>query len=306
MESSDILLEAGTNELELIEFFIDEGPELGQSHFGVNVAKVLEVIESPGLVPLPGAPDPCFMGTIPLRDMVLPVLDLAVWLGLERRRLPNEIILVMGFLGRVTGFLASGVSNIHRVRWADVAPPHPALTGQGGGCITGLTRINDRFIQLLDLEKVLLDLDASLADAAASTKASLRRRALVADDSAVMRHRLEELLSQANFEVNLAKDGQEALEWLLRPDAPRPDIVVTDVEMPRMDGYTLTRRIKEEDRLAGIPVVLFSSLFTEELRHKGEMVGADGQISKPEFSRLAELAVSLIEKKQEKAEADPA
>jgi chemotaxis signal transduction protein len=306
MESSEILLEAGTNELELIEFFIDEGPELGQSRFGVNVAKVLEVIESPGLVPLPGAPHPCFMGTIPLRDMVLPVLDLAVWLGLSRRRLPNEIILVMGFLGRITGFLASGVSNIHRVRWADVAPPHPALTSQGGGCITGLTRIDGRFIQLLDLEKVLLDLDLGMSDTPEPTGTSIRRRALVADDSAVMRHRLRELLSRANFEVILAKDGQEALDLLRRPDAPRPDIVITDVEMPRLDGYTLTKRIKEENRLTGMPVVLFSSLFPQELRHKGDTVGADGQISKPEFSRLAELAISLIEKSRQKGETDAA
>lgn len=296
MDSSDILLEAGTNELELIEFYIDEGPTLGLSRFGVNVAKVLEVIESPGLVPLPGAPHPCFMGTIPLRDMVLPVLDLAMWLGLSRRRLPNEIILVMRFLGRVTGFLASGVSNIHRVRWADVAPPHASLTSRGGGCVTGLTRIDNRFIQLLDLEKVLLDLDDSLGDDAGSVRSEVRRRALVADDSAVMRHRLKELLSAANFEVILAKDGQEALDLLRRPGEPRPDIVITDVEMPRLDGYTLTKRIKEENRLVGMPVVLFSSLFTEELRNKGQSVGADGQISKPEFSRLAGLAHSLIEK----------
>jgi chemotaxis signal transduction protein len=296
MDASDILLEAGTNELELIEFFIDEGPELGQSRFGVNVAKVLEVIESPGLSPLPGAPHPCFMGTIPLRDMVLPVLDLAVWLGLHRRELSNEIILVMRFLGRVTGFLASGVSNIHRVRWADVAPPHPALTSRGGGCITGLTRLDNRFIQLLDLEKVLLDLDMSLADTASPAPSGLRRRALVADDSAVMRHRLQELLEQANFEVIMARDGQEALELLLRQDAPGPDIVITDVEMPRMDGYTLTKVIKENNRLRDVPVVLFSSLFTDELRNKGESVGADGQISKPEFSRLAALARELIEK----------
>jgi len=306
MVASDILLEAGTNELELIEFFIDEGAELGQSRFGVNVAKVMEVIESPGLSPLPGAPHPCFMGTIPLRDMVLPVLDLAVWLGLSRRKLPNEIILVMGFLGRVTGFLASGVSNIHRVRWADVAPPHPSLASRGGGCVTGLTRVDGRFIQMLDLEKILLELDAGITETSKPVPGVIRRRALVADDSAVMRHRLRELLSQANFEVILAKDGQEALDILRRPAAPRPDIVVTDVEMPRMDGYTLTKKIKEEKRLEGMPVVLFSSLFTEELRNKGESVGADGQISKPEFSRLASLASELIEKSRKNGGEGPA
>lgn len=295
MAQADILLEAGTNELEIIEFYIDEGPERGRSTFGINVAKVLEVIESPGLVPLPGAPHPCFMGTIPLRGLVLPVLDLAVWLDLPRLRQQNEVILVTRFNERTTGFLATGVTHIHRVHWRDVEPPHPALANLPGNCITGLVRLEEHFVQLLDLEKIIFELDDSLSSEDAPPPSEKRLRALVVEDSGVMRHMIRERLEAANFEVALAGNGQQALTILGQPDARTPDIVVSDIEMPLMDGYTLTRRIKEDPRLQATPVILFSSLITDELRHKGASVGADGQISKPQFATLASLALSLIE-----------
>jgi len=295
MAQADILLEAGTNELEIIEFFIDEGSARGLSSFGINVAKVLEVIESPGLSPLPGAPHPCFMGTIALRETALPVLDLAVWLDIPRVPRKNEIILVTRFNERTTGFLASGVTHIHRVHWRDVEPPHPALAKLAANCITGLTRLENRFIQLLDLEKIILELDDSLGDDADMPAPSEKRlRALVVEDSGMMRHMIKDRLEAANFEVVSAGDGQQALGLLRGQDVKRFDIVISDIEMPRMDGYTLTRNIKEDPVLRTTPVVLFSSLITEELRHKGASVGADGQIAKPQFGELAGLALSLI------------
>ncbi|OLN30858.1 Chemotaxis protein CheV [Desulfovibrio sp. DV] len=297
MAQTDILLEAGTNELEIIEFFIDEGPERGLTAYGVNVAKVLEVIESPGLVPIPGAPHPCFMGTIPLRDIVLPVLDLAVWLGLPRVRRDHEIILVTRFNSRTTGFLASGVTNIHRFHWRDVEPPHRSITSLATNCITGLVRQDGRFILLLDLEKIIFELDATQPDDAPPPSA-IRLRALVAEDSGIMRHMIRERLEAANFEVALADNGQQALDLLLGQERRQPDIVISDIEMPLLDGYTLTRRIRENPALAHLPVVLFSSLITDELRHKGQSVGADEQISKPQFGDLARIAMALIEKRR--------
>ena len=300
MAQSEILLEAGTNELEIIEFFIDEGPERGLTSYGVNVAKVLEVIESPGLVPIPGAPHPCFMGTIPLRELVLPVLDLAVWLGLPRVRRPHEIILVTRFNSRTTGFLASGVTNIHRFHWRDVEPPHRSIANLASNSITGLVRQEGRFILLLDLEKIIFELDAPLPGAAPPPSAR-RLSALVVEDSGVMRHMIRERLEAANFEAALAGNGQQALDMLLAPERKLPDIVVSDIEMPLMDGYTLAKRIRETPTLANLPVVLFSSLITDELRHKGLSVGADAQISKPEFGDLARMAMELIEKRRRPA-----
>ena len=301
MAQSEILLEAGTNELEIIEFFIDEGPERGLTSYGVNVAKVLEVIESPGLVPIPGAPHPCFMGTIPLRELVLPVLDLAVWLGLPRVRRPHEIVLVTRFNSRTTGFLASGVTNIHRFHWRDVEPPHRSITSLPNNSITGLVRQEGRFILLLDLEKIIFELDTPLAGDA-PPPSTRRLSALVVEDSGVMRHRIRERLDAANFEVSLAGNGQQALDALLASGRKQPDIVISDIEMPRMDGYTLTRRIRETPALANLPVVLFSSLITDELRHKGQSVGADAQISKPQFGDLARMAMELIEKRRRPAD----
>ncbi len=294
MPQADILLEAGTNELEVIEFFIDEGPERGHCAFGINVAKVLEVIESPGLTPLAGAPHPCFMGAIPLRGLVLPVLDLAVWLDIPRVPHKNEIILVTRFNDRTTGFLATGVTLIHRVLWRDVEPPHPALANLAGNCITGLVRQEDRFIQLLDLEKILLELDADLAAGPMPAPSASRLRALIVEDSGIMRQMIHDRLEEANFEVTLARNGQQALDILRDPGRTPPDIVISDIEMPLMDGYTLTKTIKDDPRLAATPVVLFSSLVTDELRHRGAEVGADGQITKPQFANLADLARSLI------------
>ena len=301
MAQSEILLEAGTNELEIIEFFIDEGPERGLTSYGINVAKVLEVIESPGLVAIPGAPHPCFMGTIPLRELVLPVLDLAVWLGLPRVRRPHEIILVTRFNSRTTGFLASGVTNIHRFHWRDVEPPHRSITSLPSNSITGLVRQEGRFILLLDLEKIIFELDTPL-DGDTPPPSTRRLSALVVEDSGVMRHMIRERLDAANFEVSLAGNGQQALDALLASGQKQPDIVISDIEMPLMDGYTLTRRIRETPALANLPVVLFSSLITDELRHKGQSVGADAQISKPQFGDLARMAMELIEKRRRPAD----
>jgi len=301
MNHADILLESGTNELEIVEFFLleDLGGEQSQAlSFGVNVAKVLEIIENPGLSPLEYAPHPCFLGTIPLREMVLPVLDLAVWLGINRIRRPGEVVLVTRFNSRTTGFLASGVTQIHRVGWRDVEAPHRCL----GGCVTGLVRIEDRFVQLIDLERILFELDPVQDEQMALQETGRPVTVLFAEDSSVMRQMVTNRLTAAGFRVLATGNGEEALTLLLElaaPDAPGdglPDVVITDIEMPRLDGYALTRRIKEHPVLGRLPVILFSSLITDDLRHKGQAVGADGQISKPEFGRLAEVVASMVSK----------
>jgi chemotaxis signal transduction protein len=304
MNHADILLESGTNELEIVEFFLLEdlgGEQSRPLSFGVNVAKVLEIIENPGLSPLASAPHPCFLGTIPLREMVLPVLDLAVWLGIDRIRRPGEVVLVTRFNSRTTGFLASGVTQIHRVGWRDVEAPHRCL----GGCVTGLVRIEDRFVQLVDLERILFDLDPVQDEQMTPQETGRPVTVLFAEDSSVMRQMVTNRLTAAGFRVLATGNGEEALTLLLELAAAQapgetadglPDVVITDIEMPRLDGYALTRRIKEHPVLGRLPVILFSSLITDDLRHKGQAVGADGQISKPEFGRLAEVVAAMAAK----------
>ena len=309
MNEQDILLETGTNELEIIEFFIHETTDQGvvTHYFGVNVAKVLEVVEAPeGLTGSEAAAHPSFLGTIPLRDLILPVVDLSVWLGISKAKNPNEPIIVTEFNGMITGFLVSGVTQIHRVSWQDVESPSRYFASMDTNCITGTVKIKDRFVLMLDLEQVLADLDESgqtrvnLADVVSDE----RYHALIADDSTSVRELLKNNFLNANFEVTLASDGAEAWEKLQEIKAQAEEegkspleyvqAVVSDVEMPQMDGYTLTRSIKEDPVLKVLPVALFSSLISKSVLHKGKAVMADAQITKPEFHGLTRKVLELI------------
>ncbi|MGE4293200.1 MAG: chemotaxis protein [Desulfovibrio sp.] len=305
MSRKEILLETGTNELEILEFFIVERDEDDKepvtSHFGINVAKVMQVIESPNLEAPDSAPHPSFLGNIPLRDLILPVLDLSVWLDIKRVSDSADIVIVTEFSQTVTGFLVSGVTEIHRVNWEEVIPPGNYLNSVGSGSIIGMVNMGDRFIQLLDLETILSEVNPIDAYGAIVPEGNTRYTALVADDSATIRLMLKNSLTAAGFNPIITDNGKEALALLTRMRdggdgaAPLPDIVISDIEMPLMDGFSLTKTIKRDDVLKQLPVILYSSIITKELRHKGESVGADAQISKPEMDRIPEIATNLIE-----------
>lgn len=314
MTRSEILLETGTNELEILELFIDEiDPATGShapSYFGVNVAKVMQVIESPDLTPPDSGSHPSFMGTIGLRGKIVPILDLSILLGVQKYRQSWEVVVIVEFSRSVTGLLVSNVTDIHRVGWSQVMPPDHYLGALVTGCLIGMIDLGDHFVQLLDLESILAELDPSCLENAAHTpvRAMQRYRALVADDSATIRLMLNKLLGAANFETKIVNNGVEALKYLdglqenARKSGNRPadylDIVIADIEMPLMDGFHLTKRIKESEAYGDIPVILYSSLITDELFHKGVAVRADDQISKPEMDQMAERAIKIIESRQ--------
>ncbi|MBA4357186.1 MAG: chemotaxis protein CheV [Desulfovibrio sp.] len=315
MNQTSILLETGTNELEIIEMFLLEpGPDGAPEHqyFGINVAKVLEIIEAPPeLEPSPSATHPSFLGVIPLRDMVLPVVDLSVWLGVPRVPSRHEPVIVTEFNGVRTGFLVSGVTMIHRVGWADVEPPSRMLAEMPGNCITGTVRLGDHFALLLDLERALVELGAvnvDLPEHTAPADAEHPLRVLLVDDSTSVRFLLKRNFESAGFNVEAHSNGEDAWNALLElkaraasqktPVTSLLDAVISDVEMPRMDGYTLTRHIKADAELSRLPVVLFSSLISPSLLHKGQSVGADAQITKPEFGGLTVQVREIIEKRR--------
>jgi len=324
MSQTNILLESGTNELELVEFFIDEKDEAtGQTYrgfYGVNVAKVLEIIRMPVVTQLPEIPHPSVLGAFNLRSRIIPLVDLALWLGKKMDSAKADTKVIVSEFNRITSaFMVSGVTRIHRLSWTQVEAPGKHLNEYSGNSVTGVVRFDDRILLILDMEKILADLNPGLAmkieDAAMEEIQQAKKpvkkehyRALIADDSTSIRRMIGAMLEKAAFEVTQTVNGQDAWDALLalkskaaQENAPLTDyvdILVSDIEMPIMDGHNLTRRVKEDPTLKALPVILFSSLITDRLRHKGESVGADDQVSKPNITDLTRRAFELIAERQ--------
>lgn len=299
---SNILLETGTNEVEILELFIDEGAYKG--YYGVNVAKVLEIIPMPSKIVRP----PHLIGTFATgifnhRDKIVPMLDLAEWLGRQRVETVPPKVLITEFNNTVTAFLVSGVTRIHRATWGDIRPLDGYTEGLSDS-ITGVIELDDRLVFLLDLEKAIGDLNPELAVAntsnafADSVTGDYRViKVLHADDSLVIRNTVKRRFEeQGIFSIHSTTNGEEAWSYLV--DAKKKcsegggnlsdivDVVLSDIEMPGMDGYHLCKRIKDDPVLHSLPVVFFSSLITDKLIHKGAAVGADGQFAKPDLQLI--------------------
>lgn len=311
MSQTNILLESGTNELEIVEFFLDEPGNEGatyRGYYGVNVAKVLEIIQMPKITALPEVQHASVLGAFNLRSHIIPLVDLNVWLDkqhVEKHEQPK--VVVTEFNSVTTAFMVTGVNRIHRISWEAVEPPSKYMSLVSRGTITGVVKLEDRIVFLLDLEKIVAELNPALGlrlDTAIDWGSEVRYRALIADDSALIREMLKDLMQKANFEVEAVTNGREAWDRLCvlrnrsaeegRPINDYVQVLVSDIEMPSMDGHNLCKRVKEDTQLKTLPVLLFSSLITDKLRHKGLSVGADDQISKPEVTELAHRAYALI------------
>lgn len=311
VNETEILLETGTNELEILEMVIEDLDDVGEVRlrfFGINVAKVMQVIENPGLEKPESSENPAFLGMISIRGRMAPVLDLAIMLGVDRAVKKSDVIIVTEFSQSVLGFMVSGVVDIHRLGWGRIDPPDKYLGLVARGIIVGLVNMQDRYIQVLDIESLLAELvpETLYLPCESTVTAARQYKALVADDSETIRIMLRKLLTAANMQPTLVNTGEDALVLLgkykadsqkeNRPLSDFVDILITDIEMPRMDGYSLTKTVKSDPVLKDLPVILYSSLIYDEVLHKGESVLADVQISKPEMHRMAELALELLEK----------
>jgi two-component system chemotaxis response regulator CheV len=316
---TNILLEAGTNELEIVEFYLDEesGPDTPDApsyrgHYGVNVAKVLEIIRMPKVTELPEVQHAAVLGAFNLRSKIIPLVDLALWLEKKTAQSQEPKTIVTEFNGVTTAFMVSGVNRIHRISWEEVEPPNPYVAKASKDTVIGVVKLEGRIVFLLDLERIVSNLNPALGlrldDLGEDYDRSTRYRALVADDSALVREMLKDLLEKANFDVEVVFNGKEAWDRLvvLKSKAETENckvtdfvqVMVSDIEMPVMDGHNLTKRIKDDPAMKNLPVLLFSSLITDKLRHKGVSVGADDQISKPEVTQLAKRALALIKHRQ--------
>jgi two-component system chemotaxis response regulator CheV len=247
------------------------------------------------------------MGVISLRGSILPILDLSKWLKIPRKKSKNEIIIVTEFSKQTAGFLVSGVVEIHRLDWTQVESPDKLVASSKENCVVGIIQIEQKIIQLLDLEYMISDLTGINIEARTGSFVSENKFwALIADDSKLIREMLRISLEEANFEVREFTNGLDCWNYLkqqisetsdsLHPTPELADIIITDIEMPQMDGFTLTKKIKQHDRLKKLPVLLYSSIITEELYHKGLSVGADEQMSKPDLHKIPLTAHLLIKK----------
>ena len=325
--TSGILLESGTNELEIIELFIEE--EGYRGYYGVNVAKVLEIINIPEKITAPPNAAPFISGVFNHRGKVIILVDLAKWLGRKRIETSRPTVLITEFNQVTTSFLVSGVTRIHRTSWSNVKPLDEYTQGFSS-VLTGVVLLEDRTVFMLDLERVLGDLQPKLAMplidsmpapnegpqdndgvlSAPDVPADARHwKVLHADDSAMIRRATKSTLEDTKeFTVTPMVDGKVAWEWLAemkmiskhenRPITDYVEVVLTDIEMPEMDGYSLCSKIKNDPVLKDLPVILFSSLITDKLIHKGESVGADKQLAKPHPHELISAVKELVSRKR--------
>jgi two-component system, chemotaxis family, chemotaxis protein CheV len=293
-----ILLESGTNELEMVEF------EVQNNRFGINVIKVKEIIQPTTIIPIPHS-HPHVKGLIQLRGEVLPVVDMAKVLGLEEKETPQSKFIVSEFNQQKVVFHVHNVTQIHRISWNQIEKPSEMYSGIKSGII-GVVKREESMILMVDFESIMVEINPeSGINIDKVKKLGLRERSnkkiVAAEDSPLLRKLLNDTLSEAGYEsVEFFENGRDALHYLesLISESGQMEesvgLVITDIEMPQMDGHHLTKRIKNHPVLEKLPVIIFSSLITNDLRHKGEMVGAEAQISKPEIAELIKKIDQLI------------
>ncbi|NPA29166.1 MAG: chemotaxis protein CheV [Epsilonproteobacteria bacterium] len=294
MASKNDVLQVGTNELELVDFriFKEENGKVYEGIYGINVSKVREIIKYPKLTELPGVPD-FIEGIFDLRGVVIPVVNLAKWMGIktpENKEIHPRVI-IAEFNNILIGFVVHEAKRIRRISWADIEPAS-FTSGQGvldKSKITGVTRIeDDEVLLILDLESVVEDLGFYQPDVDAEIKIDkFNGMAMVLDDSLTARKIVKDALQKMGFHVVEAKDGQEALEKLNELYEQMGDrlseelkVIVSDVEMPRMDGFHFAAKAKDDPRFSKIPIVFNSSISDHFSEERGKEAGGEGYMVK--------------------------
>ncbi|MCD6432918.1 MAG: chemotaxis protein CheV [Sulfurimonas sp.] len=304
----DSSLKVGSNEMELVDFRIlkEEGDEVYEGIYGVNVSKVREIIRLPHLTELPGTPE-FIEGIFDLRDVVIPVVNLAKWMGItepEKAQKDSRVI-ITEFNNVLIGFIVHEAKRIRRINWSDIEPAS-FVSGSGieGSKITGVTKIEgDNVLLILDLESVVQDLGLYEPDIEAIPQElqSFSGLAMVLDDSATARKIVKEALEKMGFHVVEAIDGKEGLEKLDdlykmydENIANQLKIIVSDVEMPRMDGFHFAAKVKEDNRFNNIPIVFNSSISDHFSESRGREAGAEAYLVKFEASSFYEEVSRVV------------
>jgi len=295
-----ILLESGTNELEIVEFTI------GQNTFGINVAKVREIMPFEPITKVPNS-HPCIRGIFKPRESVITVIDLPRYLNMSGNAdEKKDMLIIANFNKLFVAFLVNGVVGIHRISWTQIEKPDQTIYGGQEGLATGIVKMNNKLIMILDFEKIITDISPQTGIQISEIdrlgpRGRSNKPILIAEDSELLAKMLHDALSKAGYNnLTIKNNGQEAWDALIeiKRSAGRLEekvaCVITDIEMPQMDGHHLTKLIKEDEQLKKLPVIIFSSLINDEMKRKGDGLGADAQITKPEIGNLVGIIDKMI------------
>lgn len=297
-----ILLENGTNELEVLEFILDD------HSYGINVAKIREIIPYAEVTPVPNA-HPSIEGIFMPRDTMITAIDLKNCLQRGKSE-PGGLFIVTNFNKLDIAFHVDQVVGIHRVSWGDIIKPGATISTTEEGISTGIIKIDEKLIIILDFEKIVSDINpetglkvADIAELGERTRNNIP--IVLAEDSALLNKLICDSLKKAGYEnVSHFENGQEAYNYIMDlynagTVKDKCKCIITDIEMPIMDGHRLTKLVRDVDELNDIPIVIFSSLINDEMRRKGEALGANAQLSKPEIGNLVHVIDDLVFPKQQ-------
>jgi two-component system chemotaxis response regulator CheV len=292
---------AGTNKLEILLFFLGVDQRTGRREtYGINVFKVREVMRTPAITAAPDMP-PSVEGMVSLRGALVPVIDLAKYSGISSD-VPREIMIVTEYNGHTQGFLVEGVDTILRLDWSKMRVPPEMLMSQTGGLVTAVTELEDnRLVMMMDVEKVLSETTSIDNEVIFRSVVAIDRpdaTVFYCDDSSVARKQIERTLTAMGIKGVSAVNGRrmwEEMEKMAayaqsvgRPLSSIVNLILTDIEMPEMDGYILTKKVKSDPRFNGIPVIMHSSLSGMSNQKLGLSVGVDEYVPKFEPQRLSE------------------
>jgi len=300
-KKSGILLESGTNEIEVMRFSV------GGEYYGINVAKVQEIIRAEKVKPMPHA-HPAVECIFKPRDVLITVINLSYYL-FDQNQDPGakDLFIITNFNKMTVAFRVESIEGISRISWKDIQKPDKTIANGDEGVATGIAQCEGQLVTILDFEKIVAEI-APETTIQVSEVEQLGARPIcecpivIAEDSILLRRMIDDCLERAGFtELKNFPNGQEAWDYLnsIRNDSDLYDkvnLVITDIEMPEMDGHRLTKLIKDDPRLHHLPVVIFSSLIDEQMRIKGKALGADEQLAKPEIGHLVMLLDELLER----------
>lgn len=294
----------GENRLELLLFRLN-----GKQVYGINVFKVKEVLQCPKLTSMPHS-SPVVRGVAHIRGGTIPILDL----GLATGDSPIEdieqcFVIITEYNRRIQGFLVKGVERIVNMNWSDIQPPPKGLSNDN--YLTAVCQVEKEMVEIIDVEQILSEVAPTRQNISSGIvtdeiqTSAVKHHILIVDDSSVARKQIKRCMEDVGFETTVLNDGREAFDYLTNMATEGTDVtqefsmVISDIEMPEMDGYTLTTQIRNDSRLKDLFILLHTSLsgvFNEAMVKK---VGADGFLAKFQPDELAKIAIDVIHKQEE-------